>query len=103
MRGVADTPYYASTTGAATARQRRLAGSIGVYLLAVICGAATGLLLHQVALSIHPAGGTIALALVLLAFGGLVWRTSRQPRIYFRPMLLIMSWPVARLAPQSAP
>ncbi|MEZ5561567.1 MAG: DUF2334 domain-containing protein [Gammaproteobacteria bacterium] len=89
MRGVADTPYYASTTGAQSARQRRLAGSIGTYLLAVISGAAAGLLLQPIARLIHPAGAEIALALILLALGGLVWRTSRQPRIYFRPMLLI--------------
>jgi hypothetical protein len=87
--GVADTPYYASTVGAKSARQRRLLGSIGTYLLVLICGLAAGLLLQQIARSIHPAGADVALILILLALGGLAWRTCRQPRIYFRPMLLI--------------
>jgi hypothetical protein len=43
IRGVADTPYYASTSGTEAARQRRLAGSIGTYLLAAIAGIAAGL------------------------------------------------------------
>jgi peptidoglycan/xylan/chitin deacetylase (PgdA/CDA1 family) len=89
VRSVAETPYYASTAGAESARQRRLVGSIGTYLLVVISGVAGGLLLQQIARSIHPAGAEIALVLILLALGRLLWRTSRQPRIYFRPMLLI--------------
>lgn len=88
MRGLADTPYYASTAGAASARRRRLIGSIGTYLLAVVAGAASGVILQRIALSVHPAGAPVALALLLLALGGLAWRTYAQPRIYFRPMLL---------------
>jgi hypothetical protein len=87
--GVEDTLYYASTIGAESARQRRLLGSIGTYLLAFICGLAAGLLLQQIARSIHPVGAEVALSLILLALGGMAWRTCRQPRIYFRPMLLI--------------
>lgn len=89
IRSVADTPYYASTTGAESARRRRLAGSIGTYLLATMAGAVAGLLVKQIAQSIHPAGAGTAVVLILLALGGLAWRTSRQPRVYFRPMLLI--------------
>jgi peptidoglycan/xylan/chitin deacetylase (PgdA/CDA1 family) len=87
--GVADTPWYASTVGAESARQRRLLGSIGTYLLVLICGLASGLLLQQIARDIHPAGAEVALALILLALAGLVWRTCRQPHLHFRPMLLI--------------
>jgi predicted deacetylase len=89
IRSVADTPYYASTAAATDARRGRLAGSIATYLFAVIFGLAAGMLLYQLALSMHPAGDTIALALALLALGGLVFRTARQPRVYFRPMLLV--------------
>jgi predicted deacetylase len=88
IRSVADTPYYASTAGAAAARRLRLAGSVGTYLLAAVIGAATGVLLQRTATSVHPAAAPLALALVLLALAGLAWRTYRQPHIYFRPMLL---------------
>lgn len=89
IRGVADTPYYASPSGTAAARQRRLAGSVSTYLLAAIAGIAAGDLLQEIALSIHSAAEELALVLVLALLGGLVWRTSRQPRVYFRPMLLM--------------
>lgn len=89
IRGVADTPYYASTSGTQAARQRRLAGSIGTYVVAAIAGIAAGDLLQEVALSIHSAAEELALVLVLAALGALAWRSARQPRVYFRPMLLM--------------
>lgn len=89
IRSVADTPYYSSTVGATTARRKRFAGSIWTYLLAVICGAVTGMLLLKIALSMHPRGGQVMLSVILLALGGIAWRSSRQARIYFRPMLAI--------------
>ena len=89
VRGVADTPYYSSAEGAAAARRRRLASSIATYLLAVVFGIATGWVLQQIALSLHPRGGYLALGLLVLALGGLGWRTSRQQRVYFRPMFAL--------------